>query len=192
MKKSRPTKKSYMKIALAICTILFLNVIVVAQNPTEINEKNLGKIRSEVEAETIALKNTLEIANSSKSQIEFCLDTFRIERLLEKRIALNNSDFDMREAILVCAVQYDSLLNKYYKKLLSTLKGNDKQILISAQKSWLAFRTNEMKLINTISKPEYSGGGTINQLGDASEYMDQIKQRVIIIYSHFRRAIQDF
>ena len=78
----------------------------------------------------------------------------------------------MRDAGYEAATLYDSLLNKYYKKFLAVLKGEDKKNLLQAQKSWLAFRDNETKLVETISKDQYSGGGTMQQLTESSEYLD--------------------
>ena len=73
---------------------------------------------------------------------------------------------------------------------MRVIKGDDKKILIQAQKSWLAFRDSEMKLTETISKDEYSGGGTMQRLIDASQYMEMIKERTIKIFHHFTRASQ--
>jgi uncharacterized protein YecT (DUF1311 family) len=85
------------------------------------------------------------------------------------------------------AKAYDSLLNKYYKKLLSKLKPVDKTTLTQAQKAWIAFRDTEEKLIATVSKDEYSGGGTVQQLIDTSQYLELIKQRALQIFDHLDR-----
>jgi uncharacterized protein YecT (DUF1311 family) len=76
--------------------------------------------------------------------------------------------------------------------LLSVLKGDDKKILVQAQKSWLSYRDNETKLVESISKAEYSGGGTMQQLTEGSEYLNLIKNRVIAIFNHYIRATQNY
>ena len=97
----------------------------------------------------------------------------------------------MRTACFDAAYKYDSLLNKYYKKLLFVLMSEDKKILLNAQKAWIAFRENEIKLIETISKDEYSGGGTLQLLIDSSSYLDLIRNRAIEIFKYLQKATQD-
>jgi uncharacterized protein YecT (DUF1311 family) len=111
---------------------------------------------------------------------------------MEEYIELDFSDFGMRDAGYKTAKLYDSLLNKYYKNLSTTLQGEDKKVLIQAQKAWITFRDSEFKLVETISKDEYSGGGTMQQLTEASEYLDLIKSRTIAIFDHYIRATQNY
>ena len=84
---------------------------------------------------------------------------------------------------------YDKLLNKYYKKLLAILKTDDKEILITAQRSWLLFRDNESKLIAVLKKTEYSGGGTIQRILPNGEYLDFLKERVIVLFNYYINTI---
>jgi uncharacterized protein YecT (DUF1311 family) len=171
---------------------LFFQLIALAQNkaPMEVSQEVQKKIMQDIEKEVPNLKQRLEKANESKTAIEFCIDTFRVEQLLSKWIDLDYADFGMRDAGYAAAKHYDSLMNKYYKKLSSVLKGDDKKTLMQAQKAWLSFRDNETKLVETISKDEYSGGGTLQQLTEASEYLTLVKNRTIALYDHYVRAIQ--
>jgi hypothetical protein len=57
-------------------------------------------------------------------------------------------------------------------------------------RAWLSFKNNELKLIDTVSKDEYSGGGTVQQLTNASEYLDLVKSRTISIFNHYVRMTQ--
>lgn len=109
---------------------------------------------------------------------------------MAKSMEYDYSTAGMSDASYYAAHQYDSLLNKYYKRLLSVLKGADKAVLIKAQKAWLAFRDSEMKLVDTMSKEEYSGGGTVQQLTDASIYLAFIKNRVVTLFDHYSRTFQ--
>jgi uncharacterized protein YecT (DUF1311 family) len=148
------------------------------------------KIKQDIEKEIPKLRNRLMTNKTSAIQIEFSLDTFRAERFLKKWIDQDYSDAGMREGIYATANLYDSLLNKYYKKLLTVLKGNDKQNLLQAQKAWLSFRDAELKLVGVISKDQYSGGGTIQQLTGSSCFFNLIKDRTIAIFNHYSRATQ--
>jgi uncharacterized protein YecT (DUF1311 family) len=80
---------------------------------------------------------------------------------------------------------YDKLLNKYYKKLLDVLKIEDKEVLIKSQKSWLIFRDNESKLIWTLKKNEYSGGGSIQHILANDEALDFLRNRVIDLFNYY-------
>jgi uncharacterized protein YecT (DUF1311 family) len=157
---------------------------------TEITPELQQKLRQAIELQVPAFKKKLEKEKLNPGIIAFFIDTFRIERLLDRSVELNFSDFSMRDANYTAAAGYDSLLNKYYKKLLNQLKGDDKKLLQQAQKNWIAFRDSETKLVETISKDEYSGGGTMQELTESSMYLDIIKRRVLAIFSHYSRAAQ--
>jgi uncharacterized protein YecT (DUF1311 family) len=171
---------------------LFIQFIALAQNqaPVEVTPGLQKKMRQDIEKEVPKLKERLEKENETQTAIEFCIDTFRVEQLLSKWINIDYGDFGMRDAGYAAARHYDSLMNKYYKKLSSVLKGDDRNTLKQAQKAWLSFRNNETKLVETISKDEYSGGGTMQQLTEASEYLSLVKNRTIVLYEHYVRAMQ--
>jgi uncharacterized protein YecT (DUF1311 family) len=172
---------------------LILQVPLVAQNskdPIEVTPEIQKIIKQDVEKQVPKLKLKLEKEKENLVQIEFILDTFRLEHFMSKWVELDYRDFDMRDAGYETARLYDSLLNKYYKKLQAVLKGDDKKVLVQAQKAWLAYRDNETKLVETISKDEYSGGGTMQGLTEASQYLDLIKTRTVAIFEHYVRATQ--
>jgi uncharacterized protein YecT (DUF1311 family) len=146
------------------------------------------RVKQEIEKEVSVLKEGLEKAGENDVHIAFTLDTFRVERLMDKTIDSVYNDFVMRDIVYMTAALYDSLLNKYYKKLLSALKGDDKKMLLQAQKAWLSFRDNETKLVQTISKDDYSGGGTAQELTESSAYLNLVKERTIDLFEHYVRA----
>ena len=159
-------------------------------SPVEMTPIIKKQIKQEIELEAFKLKQTLLSKKENNINIEFMLDTFRVEQLMSKWIDLDYRDFAMKEATYQGAELYDSLLNKYYKKLLAALKVDDKKILVQAQKTWLSFRDAENKLTETISKEEYSGGGTMQQMVEASVYLNLIKERTITLFQHYTRATQ--
>lgn len=173
-------------VGLLFCFPLF------SQTPVEVTPALEKKILLGIEKEIPKKKAQLEKGKSNETHLEFELDTFRIERFMEEYVKLNFSDFGMRDAGYQAAKMYDSLLNKYYKKLSAVLKGEDKKVLILAQKSWIAFRDSESKLIGIISKDEYSGGGTMQQLTESSEYLELVRTRTIALFEHYVRATQSY
>ncbi len=184
-------KLTCMKTALIFLLVTFFHATIVAQSPATISVEREQKIKKDIEKEISKLEIELKKAKVNILEIEFTLDTFRIELLYEKHIAIIYSDFGMRDANYETARLYDSLLNKYYKKLLATLKEDNKKVLIRAQKSWIIFRDTEFSLVETISKDEYAGGGTMQQLTESSAYLNLVKSRTVAIFDHYARATQN-
>ena len=154
---------------------------------SQISDADLNKLKSQVESEAIALKAKLKSNSSNDVLLEFQIDTFKIESLLDKRIDLYDSTLGMINATNDAAKEYDELLNKYYQKLLSILDDKDKPILQDAQRNWIKFRDSEFKLINLLSDDRYSGGGTIQRIIRSAKYMDVTKTRVIELVNHLPR-----
>ncbi len=182
-----------MKHIIYLHLFLFIQSACYAQSkngPAEVTKEIEKKINQEITKESGLLKSRLTDSKEATDVIEFTLDTFRIEKYRERFIDYDWSTAGMRSATYDAADKYDRLLNKYYKKLLLILKQVDKSVLINVQKSWISFRDNELKLIGTISKDEYSGGGTIQGILNASDYLEIIKQRTFTIYQHYLRAAQ--
>jgi Uncharacterized protein conserved in bacteria len=161
-----------------------------SKTPIEVTPQVEKQFKQKVEREVPAFKKQLELNKENEVQIEFSVDTFRIEhfiRLWEESVI---TDSDEAQASYAGAWLYDSLLNKYYKKLLLTLKPEDRQILQQAQRAWITFRDNESKLVDLISKDEYSGGGTKQRLTESYLYLLRVKNRTIEIFDHYVRATQ--
>lgn len=174
--------------------VIFIQTLSYSQTkaPIEVTPELQKKILQDIDKEVPKLKQLLTKNGDHVVYIEFTVDTFRLERFMAKWIDLDYGDFGMRDAGYATAKLYDSLLNKYYKKLLTTLKGEDKKALVQAQKAWLAFRDSETRLVETITKDEYSSGGTMQQLTEASEYLNLIKNRTMALFEHYVRATQSY
>ena len=160
--------------------------------PDEVTAAMEKKFYREIEAESGKLKQEMKKNQYSDLDIEFTIDTFKVEAFMNKYMAVDYSTVGMRAAGSEATQKYDSLLNKYYKKLLAVLKAKDKQALIQAQKAWISFRNLESKLIQTISKEEYSGGGTVQLLIDTSMYLDLVRNRTVALFNHLSRATGDY
>lgn len=88
------------------------------------------------------------------------------------------------QAISALNSDYDKLLNKYFKMLNTRLSTGDQAILKQSQRNWIAFRDSEIKLISTLRADEYSGGGTIQRIFQASYVMELTKKRVLDIVTY--------
>jgi uncharacterized protein YecT (DUF1311 family) len=148
------------------------------------------KLKQEVETEIPGFKKQLEKFKVDTATITFKIDTFRVERLMQKWVSLNYSDYSMKEATLAAARSYDALLNKYYKKLNKSLKPADRKKLTDAQKTWLAYRDSEQQLILAVDNEAYSGG-SIEGLTDIASFLDLVKQRTIMLFEYYETLRQE-
>jgi uncharacterized protein YecT (DUF1311 family) len=174
-----------MKLIFSISLGIILSFSASAQNdsPKEVTPEILKKIKIEVEKKVEKFRQTLSKDESvTKSLLEFQTDTFRINRINDASQEVDYSTPGISGAIYEMAKSYDILLNKYYNKLLKQLKGNDKNVLIKAQRAWLAYQKLEQDLIGTLSKEEYSGGGTIQSNIRASQYAELIIKRTAELF----------
>jgi uncharacterized protein YecT (DUF1311 family) len=174
---------------------LFIRIQVYSQSekaPVEVTPQLEKQIRTDIEKQVVRLRQQLQKNEETSHAIEFKLDTFRVEKYMEMYITYDYSTAGMRSAAYNGAYQYDSLLNKYYKKLSLVLSKEDRLVLVEAQKAWISFRDKEAKLVGLIGKDEYSGGGTIQQLIDASEYLEIVRQRTFKLFGHYLRATQEY
>jgi uncharacterized protein YecT (DUF1311 family) len=183
-----------MKYLLLLLTLL-IRIQVYSQSakaPVEVTPQLEKQIRADIEKKVAGLRQQLLKNQETGPAIEFKLDTFRVEKYMEMYITYDYSTAGMRRAAYNGAYQYDSLLNKYYKKLSLVLSKEDRLVLVEAQKAWISFRDKEAKLVELIGKDGYSGGGTIQQLIDASEYLDVVRQRTLKLFGHYLRATQEY
>ncbi len=163
----------------------------IAQSPQGVTSEAEKKTNESIKKKAAELKEMLEKKKENDLLIEFTIDTFKIEKEMEEFMNIDNTTYGMKEAVMIATEKYDSILNKYYKKLLTTLKKEDKKILIKAQKAWLTFVDNETALEEVISNDEYTGGGTGQSLTNLWQYMDLVKNRTSAIFNHYARITQN-
>lgn len=143
-----------MKYFLLIASLFLFNHLA-----AQITPEQRADIKAKAEAETQQFKKTL--TGWADMDMAYAVDTFRIQRIMDKTIDADYSTHGMNNAVNELTASYDKLLNKYYKLIMGKLSTVDKQVFLKAQKAWLAFRKAEEELILVLSKDQYSGGGTI-------------------------------
>lgn len=175
-------------------TVLFcaFGINLMAQNvgTQEITPQVIEKLRSEIEKQIPSLKQEFEKREMNADEIEFSLDTFRIERLAAKKIELNYSTLGINVAVNDLTESYNKLMNKYYNKLFKLIQTDDKEVLIAAQKAWLTFRDKEENLIGTLTNKIYSGGGTIQYIIATGSYSEIVKKRSIKIFDYYNNLLK--
>lgn len=181
-----------MKKILFTISILFFTLSVFGQTEGKgiITKEMELKLKSEIEKQIPSLKAQLLKEEKGSDEIEFTLDTFRINQLVLKRMEIDFTTQGMNFTVRQQASSYDKLMNKYYNKLLAKLDPDAKKILISTQKSWISFRDNETKLIWLLSEQQYSGGGTI-QSNIATDHCSELTiQRTIVIFNYYLTIVE--
>ena len=158
--------------------------------PKEITPQVLEKIRSDVDKDAERYKQKISREEINADELEFSIDTFKLEHIASKRMEIDYSTMGMNNAVDALTTGYDKLMNKYYNKLLNLLSTEDKKVLVSAQRAWLSFRDAETKLIATMTKEEYSGGGTIQSNLANSAYNDLVVKRTVQIFNHYNSVIK--
>lgn len=94
----------------------------------------------------------------------------------------NYSTKGMTDCVYVATKKWDIQLNKTYKKLLTLLTFEQKELLKIAQKEWIIFRDKEIDFSNQF----YSDlKGTMWIPVAAQQKMDLTKQRVIELDAYF-------
>ena len=174
-----------MKYIIILTLGMFFNTVAKAQteSPKEVTPEILKKIKIEVEKNVVKFRQNLSKDESiTKTLLDFQTDTFRINRINDASQEVDYSTPGISIAIYDMGKSYDLLLNKYYNKLLKQLKGNDKNVLIKAQRGWLVYQKLEQELIGTLSKEEYSGGGTMQSNIRAFQYVDLIIKRTVELF----------
>jgi len=174
-----------MKYLTLVLALLFFSIAYSQESraPRQVTLDIEKAIKANIEKDVVQLRDKLAKQGTNKESVEFQADTLRIERYMDQYIQYDYSTVGMRTAANDAAEKYDTLLNKYYQKLLATLKPEDKPALVHAEKAWIVFKDKELALQSVLSKDEYSGGGTIQQLISSSFYLEIIKQRAITLYN---------
>ena len=104
-----------------------------------------------------------------------------IDKALDTCTDKNPTTGGMVSCTEVAYKKWDQELNKSYQTLMARLKPAGRQLLKSAQLSWITYRDNEFKLIDNI----YDGiQGTMYIPMRVDEKMQVVKQRALALASH--------
>lgn len=163
-----------------------------AQQPRAITVVELETLKKEVVTEASVTRYSLEqedymSAYDKEISINFKIDTLKVELLLRKKLDIDYSTSGMVNATYEAETDYDLLLNKYYNLVLKKLADQDKEALKQTQRNWIKFRDSERKLNSLLVNDSYSGGGTIQGVIKAGNYLELTKSRVIMLYDYLGR-----
>ncbi|MCL2596403.1 MAG: DUF1311 domain-containing protein [Paludibacter sp.] len=117
---------------------------------------------------------------------EFKQDTARVEQKVRNMLDKDYSTYGMHEANKTLEIEYDKLLNKYYKILYNKLDDNGKKALKEAQLNWIKFRDSEKELVAQLYQNTYNeeGGGTIWGVIYGNSAAQITRERVFVLYGY--------
>ena len=176
-------------LSLALAIVFSISAFAQSDRPKELTPMILSKIKAEVDKDAMTFRQSLVKKDLLISEINFSVDTFKVERIAAKRMDVDYSTSGMNNTMTDRAAAYDKLLNKYYKMLLAALKPADKASLVAAQRCWIAYRDAESKLIYTMRKQEYSGGGSIQSNIASAAYADLVVERTLKIFDYYNKML---
>jgi uncharacterized protein YecT (DUF1311 family) len=141
-------------------------------------KQEADSVEFDIDLQVTNLKTELSERISNQDKIDFMLDTFRLNQSINQKMSDYSNTLGSVTLLQEEIGSYDKLLNKYYQRLLKKINPSDRDILIEAQRSWLAYRDDEIKLLQLIREDEYSGGGTIQPIIFLDRKKELTKNRV--------------
>lgn len=126
--------------------------------------------------------------DSQSLEVEFCRDTTLVNEKVRSMLEQDYSTMGMIEASAFSGLEYDKLLNKYYKKLYNILDNEGKKALKETQRNWIKLRDTDEKLISHMKSQVYreKGGGTIWGVIEADTRADITRRRVIELFNYIQ------
>ncbi|WP_343632332.1 hypothetical protein [Fluviicola sp.] len=179
---------------IVVLILFFQSSFLFAQVSDAEMEKLKTKWRAELRQKGHELAGKTEIVQG-KSEFSdsirrlFLEDTFVVENLHRKQLEKDLTNLGMNKANLACASEYELLVDKYYGILLSKMKPDDKELLISWQQSWKALMDKERVLIGKFMQEAYSGGGSVQSLTYTSRLMHGQKDHLILLMNYLSELI---
>ena len=115
-------------------------------------------------------------------------DTYKIDTLLQKCMAKDNSDAGMISCLEKAEKDWDNELNKYYKLLLNKLDTADQKNLKESQRQWIIYRDKEINFFSTLySKKD----GSMWNVSIADNRMQIIRKRAIELLEYYEAITQN-
>jgi len=185
-------------IFISISFLLLTKMVYCQKDSTDVDGFDLHGLQQTIHKEAENLRHDLEAKEGNDKEIdaimiEFKLDTFVIERLLDRRMAIGGgpSMVQLDNATSDAARAYEKLIDKYYQILLSRMKSEDKPILEESQKIWVKYNECESKLHRKLVDEEYDNhrGGSLLKYDLVAQDLERNKNRVIELYKYI---VHDF
>lgn len=176
--------KNHWKILLGIMWISFGAT---AQLSDEEYQFKIDSVSKYIDVRAEILRTELSSSYALPIEVEYGVDTFRIESFLRASLELDYSTMGMSLALYNAREAYGLLIEKYVGLLHEELNEEDQSRLRSLQVTWEGFAKSENEFNQYIAIPEYSGGGTIQNLFVADRSLEICRNRVADLVGYLMR-----
>jgi|GEM_PF-3503745 uncharacterized protein YecT (DUF1311 family) len=150
----------------------------------QLSDAQINRLKYRVDSSASVLHEKLIGKSVPLLNTTFTVDTFKVELLMKYKISLDTSKSEYVSAINDAEIEYDLLLDKYYKLLLSMHDDDTRKSLAEAQKKWIEYRDDEIKTIEKFYAEQKNANAKNKEVAKAKEHMELTKDRVIELFKH--------
>ncbi len=150
----------------------------------QLSDADLNRLKYRTDSAASLLHAKLIDKKETVLRTTFIVDTFKIEKLLQLKLVADTSQAELVTAIVDSEIEYDILMNKYYKILLGLHDDEGKKSLTAAQKKWLKYRDEEILMTEKFYNEQHVGDAKTKEIAKAREHLELTKARVIELYKH--------
>ncbi len=169
--------------------ILFFGIIVL---PSHILAQGGDTLDPKISKEVAAFRQKIgkEKSGGMNRQlwITFRVDTFTIQKSLEKRLQEATERYDSGFAWSDAISAYNEMIGKYYGELLDTMIEVDRQFLEESQQRWLGYKQAEQVLNQIIGRKEYNKSGLVNEGYEYQRMFELNKDRAVELFRYLARV----
>jgi len=151
---------------------------------SQLSDAQLKRLEYQVDSSASVLHEKLIAKSESLLSTQFTVDTFKVETLLEKKMRADTSQAERISAINEAEIEYTFLMDKYYSLLLNIHDEEGKKSIILAQKKWLKYRDDEIKMTEKLYDEQKKGDLKSKEIAKATENLELTKERVVELYKH--------
>lgn len=151
---------------------------------SQLSDAQLKRLEYQVDSAASILHEKLITKSESLLSTQFTVDTFKVETLLAKKMRVDTSQAEHITAINEAEIQYTFLMDKYYSLLMNIYDEEGKKSIALAQKKWLKYRDDEIKMTERLYDEEKKGNLISKEIAKATENLELTKERVVELYKH--------
>jgi uncharacterized protein YecT (DUF1311 family) len=150
----------------------------------QLSEAQLKRLEYQVDSAGSLMHQKILDEGKTKLNATFTVDTFKVESLMSLKMKMDTSKAEQVIAINDAEIAYDFLLTKYYKILLTRHDEKSQKSLALAQKKWVQYRDDEIKMTEKFYDEQTGGNPDDKAVAKAAEHLELTKARVIELYKH--------
>lgn len=164
-------------------TVLVILVGLFCMNSyAQLSDAQINRLKYRVDSSASLLHERLIAKSIPVLNVTFTVDTFKVENLMKLKIAADTAE--NVTAINDAEIEYDFLLDKYYKILMNMHDDAAKKTLAESQKKWIQYRNDEIKMVEKFYDEQKNANPKAREIGKAREHMELTKDRVVEIFKH--------